>query len=101
MVSFIRGRKLLILQFLHSRVIPNAVIRSKGDKTTYFGHEFYKCRDHSSLHYRLPFEKVRTGVLLALHGHRTRSCHPFRVIWSTGTPKRPSGTECSQRTYSP
>ncbi|ETW81470.1 hypothetical protein HETIRDRAFT_318154 [Heterobasidion irregulare TC 32-1] len=39
------------------RVIPNAVIRSKGDKTTYFGHEFYKCRDHSSLHYRLPFEK--------------------------------------------
>lgn len=42
-----------------SRVISNAVIRSKGDKTTYYGHEFERCRDYSSLHYRLPFEKVR------------------------------------------
>lgn len=39
------------------RLIRNAVIRSKGDKTTYFGHEFDNCRDYSSLHYRLPFEK--------------------------------------------
>ncbi|PFH51208.1 hypothetical protein AMATHDRAFT_75070 [Amanita thiersii Skay4041] len=39
------------------RIIPNAVIRSKGDKATYFGHEFERCRDYSSLHYRLPFEK--------------------------------------------
>ncbi|KAF8624406.1 hypothetical protein AX15_005887 [Amanita polypyramis BW_CC] len=39
------------------RLIPNAVIRSKGDKVTYFGHEFDRCRDYSSLHYRLPFEK--------------------------------------------
>ncbi|XP_006462962.1 hypothetical protein AGABI2DRAFT_72217 [Agaricus bisporus var. bisporus H97] len=39
------------------RAIPNAVIRSKGDKTTYCGHEFERCRDYSSLHYRLPFEK--------------------------------------------
>ncbi|RDB14700.1 Actin-like protein ARP6 [Hypsizygus marmoreus] len=39
------------------RIIPNAVVRSKGDKTTYFGHEFANCKDYSSLHYRLPFEK--------------------------------------------
>ncbi|KAF9465310.1 actin-related protein Arp6 [Collybia nuda] len=39
------------------RLIPNAVVRSKGDKTTYFGHELENCKDYSSLHYRLPFEK--------------------------------------------
>ncbi|KAG6819703.1 hypothetical protein H0H93_009447 [Arthromyces matolae] len=39
------------------RIIPNAVIRSKGDKMTYFGHELDKCKDYSSLNYRLPFEK--------------------------------------------
>ncbi|GLB38716.1 putative actin family protein [Lyophyllum shimeji] len=39
------------------RIIPNAVVRSKGDKMTYFGHEFARCKDYSSLHYRLPFEK--------------------------------------------
>ncbi|KAF5377934.1 hypothetical protein D9615_006717 [Tricholomella constricta] len=39
------------------RIIPNAVIQSKGDKMTYFGHEFPRCKDYSSLHYRLPFEK--------------------------------------------
>ncbi|KAJ3574134.1 hypothetical protein NP233_g1962 [Leucocoprinus birnbaumii] len=39
------------------RIIPNAVIRSKGDKATYFGHEFERCSDYSSLHYRLPLEK--------------------------------------------
>ncbi|KAF8074027.1 actin-related protein Arp6 [Lyophyllum atratum] len=40
-----------------ARIIPNAVVRSKGDKMTYFGHEFARCKDYSSLHYRLPFEK--------------------------------------------
>jgi actin-related protein 6 len=39
------------------QIIPNAVVRSKGDKTTYIGHEIARCRDFSSLHYRLPFEK--------------------------------------------
>uniref|UniRef100_A0A0W0GCX3 Actin-like protein ARP6 n=1 Tax=Moniliophthora roreri TaxID=221103 RepID=A0A0W0GCX3_MONRR len=38
-------------------LVPNAIIRSKGDKATYFGHEIEKCRDYSSLHYRLPLEK--------------------------------------------
>ncbi|KAJ4481897.1 actin-like protein ARP6 [Lentinula aciculospora] len=38
-------------------VIPNAIVRSKGDKATYFGHEIAKCKDYSSLHYQLPFEK--------------------------------------------
>jgi len=39
------------------RTVANAVIRSKGDKKTYFGHEFDQCRDFASLHYRLPFER--------------------------------------------
>ncbi|KII90669.1 hypothetical protein PLICRDRAFT_174052 [Plicaturopsis crispa FD-325 SS-3] len=39
------------------RIIINALVRSKGDKTTYFGHEFDRCKDYSSLHFRLPFEK--------------------------------------------
>ena len=41
-----------------NRLIPNSVVRSKGDKMTYFGHEMEHCRDFSSLYYRLPFEKV-------------------------------------------
>lgn len=40
------------------RTILNAVVRSKGDKATYVGHEFDRCKDYASLHYRLPFEKV-------------------------------------------
>ncbi|TDL17756.1 Actin/actin-like protein [Rickenella mellea] len=39
------------------RIIPNAIVRSKGDRKTYFGHELAQCRDYSSLHYRLPFER--------------------------------------------
>ncbi|KAF9481127.1 actin-related protein Arp6 [Pholiota conissans] len=39
------------------KIITNAIVRSKGDKKTYFGHEIAQCRDYSSLHYRLPFEK--------------------------------------------
>ncbi|KAF9026471.1 actin-related protein Arp6 [Hymenopellis radicata] len=44
---------------LPMRIVPNAIIRSKGDKTIYFGHEFTteRCRDFASLSYRLPFEK--------------------------------------------
>lgn len=45
------------------RIITNAVVRSKGDKLTYFGHELDRCRDYSSLHYRLPFEKVRLTIV--------------------------------------
>jgi actin-related protein 6 len=44
------------------RVISNAIVRSKGDKATYFGHEITQCRDYSSLHYRLPFEKVCSEI---------------------------------------
>lgn len=33
-------------------------MRSKGDKKTYFGHEIAQCKDYSTLHFRLPFEKV-------------------------------------------
>ncbi|KAH7885477.1 actin family [Phlebopus sp. FC_14] len=39
------------------RLVPNAVARSKGDRSTYVGHEIERCSDFSSLHYRLPFEK--------------------------------------------
>lgn len=35
----------------------NAIVRSKGDKQTYYGHEIPHCRDRSTLHSRLPFEK--------------------------------------------
>ncbi|KAJ7035683.1 actin-related protein Arp6 [Mycena alexandri] len=38
-------------------LIPNAVIRSKGDKAIYIGHELEKCKDYSALSYRLPLEK--------------------------------------------
>ncbi|KAF7791485.1 hypothetical protein EIP86_002501 [Pleurotus ostreatoroseus] len=41
----------------NARVIQNAIIRSKGDKTTYFGQDFADCKDFSSLNYRLPIEK--------------------------------------------
>ncbi|KAJ3864444.1 actin-related protein Arp6 [Lentinula novae-zelandiae] len=39
------------------KLVPNAIARSKGDKATYCGHEIAKCKDYSSLHYQLPFEK--------------------------------------------
>ncbi|KAJ7149787.1 actin-related protein Arp6 [Mycena crocata] len=39
------------------RIIVNAVVRSKGDKATYIGHEMDNCKDYSSLNYRLPLEK--------------------------------------------
>ncbi|CCL99741.1 uncharacterized protein FIBRA_01763 [Fibroporia radiculosa] len=42
---------------INPRIVPNAIVRSKGDKQTYIGHESDKCSDFSSLHYRLPFEK--------------------------------------------
>ncbi|KAI0667701.1 actin-like protein Arp6 [Trametes maxima] len=38
-------------------IIPNSVVRSKGDNSTYVGHELTKCRDFTSLRFRLPFEK--------------------------------------------
>ncbi|VDC01837.1 unnamed protein product [Peniophora sp. CBMAI 1063] len=40
-----------------AKVFPNAVIRSKGDKTTYYGSDFANCKDAASLNFRLPFEK--------------------------------------------
>ena len=39
-------------------LITNAVVRSKGDRQTYCGHEIARCRDYAALHFRLPFEKV-------------------------------------------
>jgi len=39
------------------RIVSNAIVRSKGDKITYFGHEFDACKDFSTLHFRLPFER--------------------------------------------
>lgn len=43
------------------RVVINAVVRAKGDGGKLFmGHEIDECRDCFSLHYRLPFERVRS-----------------------------------------
>ncbi|KAI0029849.1 actin-related protein Arp6 [Vararia minispora EC-137] len=39
------------------RVFPNAIIKSKGDKRTFYGADFEECKDCSGLNYRLPFEK--------------------------------------------
>ncbi|EIN12805.1 actin-like protein ARP6 [Punctularia strigosozonata HHB-11173 SS5] len=39
------------------KIIPNAIIRSKGDKETYFGHEIERCTNFASLNYRIPFQK--------------------------------------------
>jgi actin-related protein 6 len=39
------------------RIVTNAIVRSKGDKITYFGHELDACKDFSTLHFRLPFER--------------------------------------------
>lgn len=40
-----------------ARIIPNAIVRSKGDRRMYIGPEVDSCWDHFALHYRLPFEK--------------------------------------------
>jgi hypothetical protein len=79
----------------HCRIIPNAVIRSKGDKRTYFGHEMEQCRDYSSLHYRLPFEKVRSGSFHVIWDRRAIFLQQRRVISSIGMHKRLFGTACS------
>ncbi|KAH6912648.1 actin-like protein ARP6 [Coprinopsis sp. MPI-PUGE-AT-0042] len=39
------------------RVVPNAVVKTGGDKATYIGHEINTCEDYASLKYRLPIEK--------------------------------------------
>ena len=47
-----------------ARVFPNAVIRSKGDKATYYGPDFVNCKDTASLNFRLPLEKVNNCDLV-------------------------------------
>lgn len=44
---------------IHSpRMVTNGIVRqTRGDKRTFFGHEFDQCKDFSSLHFRLPFER--------------------------------------------
>jgi hypothetical protein len=39
-------------------IVPNAIVRSKGDKQLYIGPQIRDCRDYFGLHYRLPFDKV-------------------------------------------
>lgn len=60
-----------------NRIIPNAIVRSKGDKATYYGPELDKCVDFSSLHYRLPFEKVRLYVVFRWQSVRTEEGFAF------------------------
>src|SRR5215472_2304111 len=75
------------------RTIPNAVVRSKGDKRTYFGHEIEHCVDYSSLHYRLPFEKVRPESGLTIYEIEINifSANAHRDTSLTGMRKRPYG----------
>ncbi|PAV17423.1 actin ARP6 [Pyrrhoderma noxium] len=40
------------------RMVTNGIVRqTRGEKRMFFGHEFDHCKDHSSLHFRLPFER--------------------------------------------
>jgi hypothetical protein len=73
-------------------VFQNAIVRSKGDKQTYYGHEIPLCTDRSSLHYRLPCEKVEYASGYNFHPISSPSS---RVTSSTGTHRRQSGMECS------
>lgn len=75
-------------------MIPNAIVRSKGDKTTYFGHQLARCRDYSALHYRLPFEKVRYQIAISCGQICYRPWKRCRVIWWTGMHKKLFGTAC-------
>jgi hypothetical protein len=80
--------------FQGPRIIPNAVVRSKGDKLTYFGHEFARCKDYSSLHYRLPFEKVcRATATCKTYLQRDRD-----TLW-TGMRRRLYGMASSPRRF--
>ncbi len=79
---------------IFNRVVPNAIVRSKGDKRLYIGPEILECRDYVSLHYRLPFDKVRLRIFLDAQLLEIRY-HTFgRAISTIGTLKRPSGTPC-------
>lgn len=81
-----------------SRIIPNAVVRSKGDNSTYIGHELVKCRDFTSLRFRLPFEKVGSHHD-HLSGAEDEDVAAVRVSWSTGMRRKPSGTGSSATSY--
>lgn len=77
------------------RIVQNAIVRSKGDKTTYIGQEIGSCRDFSSLHYRLPFEKVR-WLLIRHRGPSFHVCSIRRGTSSTGMHRRQYGTISSR-----
>lgn len=75
-------------------------MRSKGDKATYIGHELQRCRDYSSLHYRLPFEKVG-DISLSIRrlGEKTFVQRSSRATSLTGTLKKLYGMVCSPRKF--
>ena len=79
-----------------SSVFQNAVVRSKGDKQSYYGHEIPLCRDRSSLHYRLPCEKVQRAFkhIIPAHSHqglhRRLGCAKGNLGWDV--PPIPKGT---------
>lgn len=57
-------------------------MRAKGDNATYIGHELAKCRDFTSLRFRLPFEKVGAGSFDHPALRPTRySCQGLIVDW--------------------
>ena len=69
------------LQSHPSSVFQNAIIRSKGDKQTYYGHEIPLCRDRSSLHYRLPCEKVKHALKTSSSLHLLIPIKGYVVDW--------------------
>ncbi|KAI8349703.1 actin family [Blakeslea trispora] len=50
------------------KLIPNAIVKSKGEKRQYIGDQLDNCTDFSSLYYRLPFER---GLLTNWNTERT------------------------------
>ena len=77
-----------------SRIIPNAVVRVKADNATYIGHELAKCRDFTSLRFRLPFEKV--GLKRQILQRRDENTTAVRAFLLTGMLKRPFGMGSSR-----
>ena len=89
---FERDREITHVRLRTSSVFQNAIVRSKGDKQTYFGHEIALCRDRSSLQYRRTCEKVENALR---HNPRPTCSLASRATSSTGTHKRQFGMECS------
>ena len=81
------------------RMVTNGIVRqTRGEKRTFFGHEFDHCKDHSSLHFRLPFERVHCMIVTFI-GQVHWASYYLRGYLQTGMRKRQSGMVCFQKVY--